>query len=272
MMTQEATPHNVFISWSGDLSKKIALAVHDWLPTVIQAVNPFLSNRDITPGTRGMAKIAEHLQDIRIGIICVTAENQSTPWLNFEAGALSKMVDESYVIPLAFDIEKGQIRKPLGEFQAVLFAKEDLFDVVSTINEALGSPAPLSTAKLQRAFDLTWPTFATEIENIRTEHAQTTFLEEPKRSSDDMLEELVVTVREQQRMLAEILDTQFLHLRFSTGGRFVEGQRVLHSKFGQGTIISTHAREDDDREILVRFDDHGTKRLIESLAGMILAP
>jgi hypothetical protein len=267
-MTQDAGSHNVFISWSGDLSKRIALAVHDWLPTVIQAVNPFVSNVDIAPGARPMLRIAGRLQDIRVGILCVTPENQSAPWLNFEAGALSKMVDESYVIPLAFNIDKGQIRNPLGQFQAVQFTQHEMFRVASTINEAVAISVPLSSAKLERAFDLAWPQFSREMERIRTEHAQASFIEEPKRNAEDMLEELVVTVREQQRMLELLLEKQSLQIKAATNGTRFVGQRVFHPRFGYGTVLELASRKDGDQEILLDFERHGRKRLMESLANL----
>ena len=37
----------VFISWSGEKSKKIAEVFRDWLPQVIQAIEPFVSFEDI---------------------------------------------------------------------------------------------------------------------------------------------------------------------------------------------------------------------------------
>ena len=79
----------VFISWSGDQSKKIAQLFRDWLPTVIQAIEPFVSSEDIEKGARWNTDIAQELKESSFGLICVTKDNLNSQWLNFEAGALS---------------------------------------------------------------------------------------------------------------------------------------------------------------------------------------
>ncbi len=45
------------------------------------------------------------------------------------------------------------------------------------------------------------------------------------------------------------------------------GQRVFHSKFGEGQITGVEARR-DDQEVVVAFERHGTKRLMASLAPL----
>lgn len=98
----------VFISWSGSgsPSHQVALILREWLPSVVQAVKPFVSSEDIDKGARGLPAIEAELQDSSCGIICVTRANYERPWLNFEAGALSKQVDEATtrVMPLLIDI------------------------------------------------------------------------------------------------------------------------------------------------------------------------
>ena len=79
----------VFISWSGETSKGLAEALREWLPAVIQAVNPYFSPDDVSKGSRWSSEISKELEDSAIGIICLTKENLEAPWIMFEAGALS---------------------------------------------------------------------------------------------------------------------------------------------------------------------------------------
>ncbi len=79
----------VFISWSGDRSRVVAEALRDWLPNVIQALDPWISE-DIAKGTKWLSKIDEELDKARVGIICSTMENCAATWIVFEASALAK--------------------------------------------------------------------------------------------------------------------------------------------------------------------------------------
>src|ERR1700674_605097 len=84
---------NVFISWSGNRSKHVAVALRDWLPVVIQAAKPFMSSGDIDRGSRWLGELTTVLEVTKVGIVCLTPENLNSAWLLFEAGALSKTTD-----------------------------------------------------------------------------------------------------------------------------------------------------------------------------------
>jgi hypothetical protein len=147
---------DIFISWSSDASKEVALALRGWLPSVIQALKPWVSEQDIGKGQRGLTAIAEQLERCRAGILCVTSENGTAPWLMFEAGALGKTVRESRVVPFLLDIQPKDLHSVLGQFQAARANKEETLGMLRTFNEALGA-GKLPDALLTEAFERRWP-------------------------------------------------------------------------------------------------------------------
>jgi hypothetical protein len=76
----------VFISWSGPRSKAAASALRQWLPDVIQFIDPWMSSEDIDAGARWSNEVTNQLAETRCGIICLTKDNQTVPWVLFEVG------------------------------------------------------------------------------------------------------------------------------------------------------------------------------------------
>ena len=148
----------VFLSFSGDASHEIAVALRDWLPKVIQAVKPFISE-DIGKGERWSVELAEALNETEFGIICITKYNSCTPWINFEAGAVSKAIPEavhqSWVVPLLFKTGSTEISDPLRQFQAASADKEGLFRMLENLNSKLGEDQ-LTPDLLKKEFDKWW--------------------------------------------------------------------------------------------------------------------
>src|SRR5690348_15249061 len=146
----------VFISWSGETSKNIAEIFRQWLPSVIQLVRPYYSPDDIAKGTRWSSEIAKELDESKVGIICLTKDNLTSPWIMFEAGALSKNIDKSKVCPILFGIDPADIQGPLVQFQAARFNKDEVKKVVRMINSELGDSA-LSSEVFENVFEMWWP-------------------------------------------------------------------------------------------------------------------
>lgn len=154
----------VFISWSGERSHALAEAFSNWLPSVIQPVVPWISS-EMQKGSRWSAELEAGLAESQVGLICLTRNNLDSPWLLFEAGAISKAVEKAYVCPYLLDIEPEELPSPLRQFQATKAEKRETRRLVHSINRALGEQA-LSERTIDTTFDQMWPVLEESINGI----------------------------------------------------------------------------------------------------------
>lgn len=187
--------YDVFISWSGNRSKHVALALRDLLSIVIQAAKPFMSKADIDKGSRWHLELAKALEVTKVGIICLTPENPSAPWLLFESGALSKTMDRGTRVCtyLLAGLQSQEVAPPLGDFQATKAEKEETLQMLKDVNKAIG--VPISEGTLNDAFDLAWPKFATALASMPEPEGGAP----PKRAVEDMFGEILNLVRNQSK-------------------------------------------------------------------------
>jgi predicted nucleotide-binding protein len=190
----------VFISWSGNRSKAIAEALHDWLPSVIQALKPWMSSYGIDKGISWASEITLQLQESRFGIICLTPENLDAPWLLFEAGALSKSLESTFVCPYLFGFEPADLRGPLVQFQATVANKEDTNKLIHTLNRALGESG-LAQTQLDKAFDIWWPELERRLQSISTSKNN---LETHKQQENAIVKSVTTPLHSDRELLEEI--------------------------------------------------------------------
>ncbi len=162
----------VFLSWSGPLSHDLATVLHGWIPKVIQDARPFISNEDIEKGRRWSDVLGEQLSSSDYGIVCVTSDNVAAPWLHFEAGAISKAIDKSYVSPVLLKIEPSEIHGPLSQFQLTVCEKDDIFSLMRSINNRVPAENRLSEELLVSEFEEWWPKLEEELKTIKTKTSQ----------------------------------------------------------------------------------------------------
>jgi TIR domain len=189
---------NVFISWSGATSRAVAEALYEWLPSVIQAVDPWMSSEDIPKGAEWQGELLERLQKTKIGIVCLTPDNLGSPWLLFEAGALSKALGQNRVCPYLFGLEPGDVERPLGIFQSTKADKTDTIKLLVGINAALGE-AGLSKEHLQQSFEMWWPKLDEELKAIMSAAGKAAV--SVRRPEREMIEEILEIVRDQARLV-----------------------------------------------------------------------
>jgi hypothetical protein len=259
---------NIFLSWSGERSRLIAEALRGWLPLVIQAVKPWMSASDIDKGTRWSSDIANQLEATSFGIICLTPENLEAPWILFEAGALSKTIDGTFVCPYLFEVDPADVVGPLTQFQGTRANKEDTKNLLKTINSVLKDCIPEN--QLERAFEMWWPDLEEKLLNIKKkvkEHAQV------KRPDRELLEEILEILRTQTRD-KELIRQLPLFEEPSLEADSTEenpdwllGQKVIHKKFGPGIVRRVEGTGEDTR-IIVWFKDYGPKKLLTKFAPL----
>lgn len=184
--------YNVFISWSGPRSEHVATYLREWLSMMVHYARPWISTRDIDKGAQGLNEIRSVLADIKVGICCLTPENVNSPWILYEAGALTKTVDHETRLCtyLLGGLTADQIRPPLGMFQHTYANKGDTRRLIHTINKVVSS-SPLPQATLDGLFDKLWPDLEAHLQNLpNAERAAP-----PKRGLEEMVAEILDLTR-----------------------------------------------------------------------------
>lgn len=147
----------VFISWSGTIGNKVAHALFEWLPSVIQEIEPYFSTQ-IDKGAVWQTDIYDNLQTSKFGIVCVTQDSKTSPWLHYEAGALMQRLpgrENPRVATFLHHIRPDEIKAPLAALQATKSSeKDEVKRFVESINKQCSSP--LAPRRLDEAFELTY--------------------------------------------------------------------------------------------------------------------
>jgi len=180
----------IFISWSGEQSNLIATALRDWLENVFAMIDIkfWMSGHDISAGTVWSEELRTELQESVFGILCLTPESLKSHWVVFEAGALSKMISSSRVVPYRFELEAQDVKPPLSQFQGVNANKEGTYKLLESINLSLGNPLK-TKEQLKNTFEAWWGQFEKILNNIPNSEIDT------QRTDRDVLDEVLDTIR-----------------------------------------------------------------------------
>lgn len=179
----------VFVSWSGESSKAIATALTNWLPDVIQSMDVWMSEHDIAAGSKWSEQISDVLEKSNIGIICLTPDNQNSPWILFEAGCLAKTNKIARVTPFLHGLSATDVRFPLAQFQSVAANKEGTLKLLQSLNVAGG--VGMSSERLEKLFEKWWPDLEQQIARVDVGSMD----ESSERSDRELLEEVLDLVR-----------------------------------------------------------------------------
>jgi TIR domain-containing protein len=257
----------VFISWSKETSLRFAQVLREWLPDVIQQVHPWVSKLDIEKGQQWAAELGEKLDGLTEGLICVTAENQREPWLNFEAGALAKSLGRGRVRPILLGIDPTEVTGPLSQFQSTLATdRDDMFRLVTSLNR--GCTNPLDARRLEDSFDRVWKDYLDKVKKVETDALAAPQASE-SRSAEDMTREVLELVRDVWRL--GVANYSPRSTRPSRRRRpdpspdvYINGmafdRSAFHHEFGHGLVLKMLPdlpAAAGAAYVLVDFNDHG---------------
>lgn len=172
----------IFISWSKNPSRTIALAIRDFLDNVFtERIKTFLSTEDIKLGQEGYGKIKMALEECDKGIFCFLKNNLNSVWMTYEAGAISMrkgcietcetIKDDCPILPIMFErIEDGKFSKhPLQYIQRQSFSRETMHKLVVELNTKGGF---LTAGQvLERQFNYAWPDLESSVTQALYDHS-----------------------------------------------------------------------------------------------------
>ena len=268
----------IFISWSGPTSEKVGAAIKDWLPNVLQSVQTYFTPSDIEKGARWSEEIIKELNESKVGLLCLTRDNINSDWILFEAGALSKKLEESRVCPILFGIKPTDLSGPLKQFQATEIEREDFRKLINVINNSL-EESGLPEKTMQNAFNKWWPDLEEKLNDINKEILEPE-PDQPIRQDREILEEILQLIRKQEttgrvRKVSSIVITRLLERYIN-----LHDQEMNNVNNSQDTldllkeirgpiqyIISRHGRiTSENNELFHKFQNLSYEAISEEMA------
>lgn len=150
-----------------------------------------MSKHDVSSGVRWASEVASELAHSNFGIICLTPDNLEAPWIMFEAGALTKNATGRACGLLFRGLTIANITGPLEQFQNREFSEAGFRQLLDDISKVLNSP--VEPQYVDMLFEKFWPEISNAISGAMA--SQSPRQEAPRRSPDDLLEEVVERVR-----------------------------------------------------------------------------
>ncbi|MBT2521809.1 TIR domain-containing protein [Arthrobacter sp. ISL-28] len=184
----------VFISWSKnsrDAGRAVSTAVSEIFAPV---VTTFIS-QEIRAGSRALEEIDDALDNTDFGIICLTRSNQTEQWINYEAGALSRQVENKRqrMGVLLVDFESvDEVNSPMNIFQCKMATLQGFSELMLSLNEL--SPN-VKEDTLSKRINLVWPDVEKEIQAVKEAKPQEDLPDVPVKTADDKLDELLSLVK-----------------------------------------------------------------------------
>nr|WP_315900297.1 TIR domain-containing protein [Cytobacillus firmus] len=168
----------------------------------MQYVDPYMSSKDISLGERWSNNIADNLEQSVFGLVFVTPSNINAPWINFEAGALSKTLN-SKLIPIIYKADVTILNQgPLKQFQSAKHLDQDnVLELLRSINDS-NTDGKLDQFRLEKAFEMWWKYLKESIDGVVGDEPSGDNAKEP--SQKELLSVIYSKLTEQEKMISRI--------------------------------------------------------------------
>lgn len=169
----------IFISWSKNKSREIALEVKDFFEGLFHnSIELWMSSDSIEYGSTFIIDINDALRKSDCCIAIITEENINSSWIMYEIGAIagksyfsSDNLDTKAVIPIIFDgiDDKKFSNSPINQFQRLRFGKESIFNLSKQLNKRVGIYS--SETSLEKQFNLNWNGLLKGVERVANKYS-----------------------------------------------------------------------------------------------------
>ena len=233
----------VFISHSLPRSQALAVTLEGFVRRVVPGTEPWVSESGIDKGARFMSEIRDNLRQSSAGIVCLTPENLTEPWILYEAGALSTKVTDR-VWTLLLDVGHAAVPAPLTGFNHTTVEREDVLKMMKSIRKTMvaADEKTCSEADLDKYFSAFWSEdLGPKIDELRSQ-------EQVGRKAPDPQAEVLGLLRELGELVGRTAWRQdktlaMLHHVYQTVvGHPAPGLAELKGKPFEGLRITDHVR------------------------------
>lgn len=145
----------IFLSWSGNLSREVALLLSEHLRPILWDVKTFMSGENIPSGSEWTKVLARELKENPFAIVCLTPQNLSSPWLLYEAGALTYNDDNKLCALLLGTLTLEDVRGPLERYQHRALTEKEFRTLLDDIRKMLADPP--TEKEFDQNFAMHWP-------------------------------------------------------------------------------------------------------------------
>lgn len=168
----------VFLSWSGEASNAAARALQKAIRNVFKDADVWVSSEDIKLGQEWFTELVRALDGTKFAIVCLTRRNLASPWVMFEAGAVTGTFRDLRVVPVLLEGSISDLVDPMARFNGTTFTADGMRRLFESINDSLGSP--LTRDAVGAVFDKQWKSLQSSVRKaLRREPPYDVFLSVP---------------------------------------------------------------------------------------------